>query len=195
MNATFDQAWALVRHLSKVFDSRVAQRTDAPEYQLVRHVVEAATLGKVDIEELLENYSQTIGPLVYLAPKHTADPDLLMSVAVHEHEHVVQWQRDHLRMSWLYITETEGRAAYEAKAYASQMEFQHARFGAVPSLEELTLPLEGAAYMLGHDDIKLARGMLVQRATAASHGHYAGASALEAIAWAKTHAPSLLLHP
>lgn len=195
MTATFDQAWALVRHLERVFNARVAQRTDAPEYQLVRHVVEAATQGRVDIEELLEHYSQTIGPLVYLAPAHTKDPDLLMSVVVHEMQHVVQFDRDGLRMTWLYIAETEGRATYEAKAYSSQIEWGHARFGIVPTLAELTLPLEGAAYMLDADDIKLARGLLVQRATAASHGHYAGASALEAISWAKQHAPALLLHP
>jgi hypothetical protein len=194
MTPTIEQAWALARDLEKQFAARVVIRTDAPEYALIRAGIEAVTGGTVDVEKLLEGYSQTIGPLVYIAPRHAADPSLFMDVVVHEAEHVSQWHRDHLAMSWLYLTTQEGRASYEAKAYAAQLEWRHARHGTVPALDELTLSLEGPAYVLGQDEIRLARELLVQRATAASHGHYAGASALAAIAWAKKHAPDLLHH-
>jgi hypothetical protein len=192
---TRDQAWALVRYLEATFGARVVQRTDAIEYQLVRGVIESATFGIVDIDALLGHYSQTIGPLIYLSAAHVADPDLLASVVVHEVEHVHQFTRDRLRLPWLYLTTQEGRAMYEAQAYSAQYEWQHARTGAIPmSPEDAAMPLEAPAYILSADEVKLARVLLTQRMTAAAQGHYVGAAALAAIAWAKKHAPDLLHH-
>jgi len=190
---TRDQAWSLTRYLEGALGARVVQRTDAIEYQIVRGVVETATLNMVDTEDLLENYSQTIGPLIYLAPKHLVDPDLLVSVVVHEMEHVHQWHRDGLRLPWLYLTTQEGRATYEAHAYAAQFEWGRARTGTVPSsIEALGMPLEAPAYLLGKDEIKLAQSLLVQRMTSAAHGHYSGFASRIAIAWAERNAAGLL---
>lgn len=191
---TRDQAWALVRYLEGTLGARVVQRTDAIEYQMVRGVVAAVTVGFLDIEDLLENYSQTIGPLIYLAPKHLVDPDLLASVVVHEMEHVHQWYRDKLRLPWLYLTTQEGRATYEAHAYAAQFEWTRARTGTLPgSVETLSLPLEAPAYLLSDDEVKLARALLTQRMTSAAHGIYNGFASRLAIAWAEHNAAELLV--
>lgn len=191
---TMNEAWALAAHMESTFTCRIVDRDKAPEFAMIRAAVEAATLGLVDIEDLMSSYSFTIGPMVYLSPEHTKDPDVLACILVHECEHVTQFYEGKLDFVWLYATEGEARVKYEAQAYAAgQVEWLLARGQPLWPLEKLIWPLESAAYLLKQEHVVLGKQILEARATQAANGVVASRAAQAAIAWAKANAPDLLV--
>lgn len=191
---TMNEAWALAAHMEATFTCRIVDRDKAPEFAMVRAALEAATLGLLDIENLMSSYSFTIGPMVYMSPEHTKDPEVLASVLIHECEHVTQFYEGKLDFVWLYITEGEARVKYEAQAFAAgQVEWMLARGFPLAPLNSLMWPLEGGAYLLKQEHVMLGRQILEARATQAANGVVASRAAQAAIAWAKANAPDLLV--
>lgn len=190
---TVGEAERFTAYMAATVGARIVTRTSAVEYQMLRAALQAVSGGVLDIEKLLETYSTAIGPLVYLSPQLEADPLRKCAIVTHECEHVTQFYRgDAFSFAWLYLTEGEARATYEAQAYASQMEAEVALTGKLPSLDELAWPLEGGVYQLSPAHIALARGILAARATAASHGVTGGLCGKLAVSWFEKHAPECI---
>lgn len=190
--ATAGEAAAYMAHMAAACGARIVDRTQAIEYEMLRAAVKEVSFGLIDVETYLHNYSVTLGNLVYLSPLHTADPDIMIEVVTHECEHVHQFYDDAAAFTFLYLSEPEARARYEAHAYAAGMEINVARGFGLPSLDQLAFPLEGPAYMLPEEHKKLGRQILEARATQAAAGIYVGKASTEGIKWLKAHAPELL---
>lgn len=189
---TMVEAQALAEWMSERFHCRIVRRENAVEFQMLRRALEMGTLGLLDIEDLINNYSFTIGPMVYISDKHAEDPETFAYIVVHECEHVIQFYRGKLEFMFLYLTEGEARVKYEAQAYSAAMEWKLARGLPLPSLDGLMWPLEGGAYLLKQEHLILGRQILEARATSAAGGIVASESAHEAIHWAELNAPHLL---
>ena len=191
-SATAEQASAFTEAMASQFGARIVRRSDAIEYAMIKAAVLELTRGLVDIEKYLSTYSFSLGPLVYLADAHADEPDRRMEIVTHECEHVRQFFDEKLTFAFLYLTEGEARAKYEAEAYASQLEFRLARGGSLPTEAELCAPIHTAAYRLDEAQKRLADHILAVRATQAVKGIYVGTCSKFAIAWLKDHHPGLL---
>ena len=175
--------------MSAKFMTRIVKRGDSLEFEIIRAAIKK--LG-FDVEDYIGKYSFTIGPLIYLADRHTEDPAKMIEIVVHEVQHVVQFQKHGLGFAYLYITEPEARAKYEAQAYSAQCEVHHAITGEVLDLKSLVFPMEQPAYRLSAEHIKLAHDVMEVRATQAKAGVYTGESSRFAIDWLKHNAPEAL---
>lgn len=189
--ATRAEADRYLRHMASHFNCRIVTRDDAVEWQMLRAAIKTATavVGSIDIEKLAGKFSFTLGPLVYLRPGMT--PDNTIETATHECEHVHQFNDGGLPHAFLYVTEGEARARYEAYAYAAGDEIAWARFRRKPDPAGFS-PLDGAAYMLKSGHKKFARRILQVRAAQTVRGVVKSIAAKEGIAFLKAKMPALL---
>lgn len=189
-SATAAEAEEFAREMARRHNARITTKDHAIEWQIVTGAIRAATLGAVDVDELLEHYSTSIGPLIYL--ENGLSPDAVIEVVTHECEHVHQFWEGGLGFAWLYLTEPEARVAYEARAYAAGLEVRVARGGAIPPLDDLAMPLEGGAYMLSDAQQAFGRRLLEVRATQVAGGIVTSHAARTAIGVMRARMPHLL---
>lgn len=152
------------RHLQSYYHSTVIHKSNAPEMQAL-----AATLSLANIpisrDQFLNEYATTIGPRIYV-PFDVGTPGRFtlldqLYLAVHEHEHVHQSQRDGFRYEQLYVTDSGARAAYEAEAMAAEAELSYWLNGTLPNAYVMVGRL--GAYGCSADDIQVALEILLSR--------------------------------
>jgi hypothetical protein len=198
--ATQDQADQFARAMAAKFHARIIRKDMAIEMQILAAGFDVLRAAGVQVPvggDFLDHYATTLGPLVYMPSSLT--PDQQIEVLTHELEHVRQfWVGDGqaalpnaFGMGWLYLTDGEARARFEAEAYRAALELAHARGAPVPSLDDLAYPLEGG-YALDDGGRALARDLLEVAATSVAAGVVSTDAAREAIAWLRTNAPELL---
>lgn len=92
------------------------------------------TAGILPADVFLNHYATTIGRTIYLVrPPGTGDPWAEIVLCIHEHQHVVQHDRDPVIYEVRYLSEVAARVSYEVEAYRAGMEADYARRGAIRS--------------------------------------------------------------
>jgi hypothetical protein len=176
-----DEVRAFWRHMSERFDTTTVNKQESTEMQLVAHALDL--LGILDRDRFLTHFTTTIGRRIY-APFEVGNPqggwDLWSQVVicVHEHQHVVQHDRDGVAFEAMYLTDRASRARYEAEAYRSNVEMHFWRYGATPSTRRLAELLfdygcrkedvEVVAQSLALSAVSVRRGAVMNEATRAA---------------------------
>jgi hypothetical protein len=146
----------------------------------------------------MHNYTTVIGRTIYTPfelGQASAEVEQWRQIvtAVHEHQHVVQQNREgQLRFMTRYLASSAARARYEAEAYRCNMEMHFWRTGEVLSPKRLASKLH--SYGCAAADITLAEELLEASAVKVARGEIVNQASLEAIAWLTKHAPDLSIH-
>lgn len=128
-------------------------------------------------------YATTIGPEIFIPEELlTGDGQELIVLVTHECEHVSQFFRYHLAFCWLYSSEAEARASYEANAYGAGEEVKHF-FGMPHADPHALLPDLVAAYAVLEQDQHLAEVMMQSFHQSASAGICTTLAGKDAVAW------------
>jgi hypothetical protein len=149
-------------------------------------------MGILDAETFLRNYTTTIGRRIYVPfePGRAANGWSLwdqIEVCVHEHQHVVQLDRDGwAKFCAKYLLSSASRAAYEAEAYACDMELCFWRSGEV--LDPHTLANKLQSYGCSPGDIAVAEAALRSSAATVRRGGLINAATQKAVPWLSEHA-------
>ena len=162
----------------------------------MRAIAQLLSMGGIlDARSFMNNYTTVIGKTIYTPfeiGSASVESDLWRQIvtAVHEHQHVVQQNRDGQRkFMFRYLTNSSSRARYEAEAYRCNMEMHFWRFGEVPSAHDLAWRLKD--YGCAVSDIDMAEELLEASAVKISQGHITNQATFEAIAWLVKRAPNL----
>ncbi|HEU4408397.1 MAG TPA: hypothetical protein VFS43_24245 [Polyangiaceae bacterium] len=179
--------WAF---LTAHYGTTVVDKADAAEMALVAAFLDR--LGVMDRARFLANYTTTIGRRIYLPFELGKGQDLWhqMVIAVHEHQHVVQLDRD----GWLaftggYLLRTATRARYETEAYRTHLELHFWRTGAMLSARDLAAKLR--AYGCSGEDVVVAEKVLRLSEPAVRQGAALVPATRVALSWLNAHAPHL----
>jgi hypothetical protein len=182
--------WAF---MTKHFRTRAVVKADAIEMRAVSAALDA--MGVADKRDFMSRFATTIGRRIYLPftpgdDQTTWDLWEQMRTCAHEHQHVVQLDRDGaLRFGYRYLRSDAARAQYEAEARTTELELHFWRFNSIPHLE---LAIEGlASYSLGKNDIAAALTTLRSNAEAVKRGAVLTQAGRVAIDWLNDHAPDL----
>lgn len=179
-------------HLRSHYGTMLIAKDDAVAMQRVADVLDA--LGVLDRDRFLGEYATTIGRQIYLPftpGEATATWDLWaqLTVAVHEHQHVVQHVRDGLAYEVGYVTDGSARARHEAEAYLTALELHHWRYGKVPPARRFAEKL--ASYACTEADILWAAKYLTLAAATIGQGGRVTEAGAVALAWLDAHAPEV----
>ncbi len=182
----------LWRHLMRLYKSNVFEKRRAPEMYLVAEAL--ARLGIADRERFMHEWSTTLGRRIYVpfAIGVGANSDVLWNqiiTAVHEHQHVAQYEADGLGFMGSYLLSDAARTKYETEAYRSNLELHWWRYGELLGAEELAEKLR--AYAVGEADIEVAARVLKVSGDAVRHGAVVNEASLVAIRWLNANAPQL----
>jgi len=182
--------WA---YMTKHFRTHAVVKADATEMRAVATALDV--MGVSDKRDFMSRFATTIGRRIYLPftpgdDKSTWDPWEQMRTCAHEHEHVVQMDRDGaFRFGYRYLRSDAMRAQYEAEARTTELELHFWRFGTIPRLEVEIAGL--ASYSLGKGDIAAALTTLRSNAEAVKRGAVLTEAGRVAIDWLNDHARQL----
>lgn len=158
-------------HMESVYQSSHTSKGDSTTMQMVGHFLNA--VGILDKDKFLNRYTTTIGSIVYI-PFKIGESDQeyslfsQLSTCIHEHQHVVQWQRGGLSFMLEYLTDSSRRAAYEVEAMSSEIEYQWWYNRTLPSISRMAGKL--VEYNCKSVDIQMAEKMLRTIAKTISKG-------------------------
>ena len=148
-------------HLGQVYGTRVIDKARSP---LMRAV--ALFLAAIRIQPsrmFLTEFTTTIGHRIYLphdlnAACGSEEAFQRLVLGVHEHQHVVQWQRGPVRFVLSYLLSPTARARHEAEAYACALDLAAWTGRPLPSPESMAQRL--AHYGCGPAAIAVAADLL-----------------------------------
>lgn len=156
----------MTRHAGVVFTDKAS----APGIELVARGLDLLRAFGLDLpggDEFASHYSTTLGPVVLLA-KFDSPQQAACSI-VHECQHGIAFWRHPDALVWLYLTEREARANYEAAAYLAGAEARFALEGNVddPAWVESVLR---SSYALDAAGVALGTALYRQGCSAALSG-------------------------
>lgn len=187
-----EEVRAFWHHMSVRFDTTTVNKRDAAGMQLVAHALDL--LGILDRERFLTRFTTTIGRRIY-APFEIGSPqggwDLWSQVVicVHEHQHVVQHDREGLSYETSYLTSRAARARFEAEAYRTNLEMHFWRHRAIPSTRRLAELL--LDYGCRREDVEVVAQSLALSAMSVRRGAVMNEATRAAFDWLETHTPRL----
>ncbi len=187
-----DDVRAFWRFMQGHFDTSAVNKGDDVAMQLVAQALES--LGIQNRDTFLKSYTTTIGRRVYTpfeigVPQGGYDLWGQIVVCVHEHQHVVQHDREGLAYEVSYLTDRAARARWEAEAYRSNLEMCFWRYGQTPSAQSIA---EGLfAYGCRAADVEVAAQSLALSAASVRRGAVTNESTRVAITWLNTNLPHL----
>ncbi len=181
------------RAMQSHYGTTVIDKPNALEMRLAARALQYANI--LDARTFLKRYTTIIGRRIYapftpgIATKHHSLWSQLV-VCVHEHQHVVQHDRDgKLNFSTRYLTNKSARAAYEAEAYTCNIELSHWHTGQIPNIPELAQRL--THYGLHPSDILTAEQTLTAAALQITEDKTLTAASKTALQWLQQNAPEL----
>ena len=180
------------RHMQERFGTTTVNKADAVEMQIVASVLD--TLGILDKERFLKSFTTTLGRKIY-APFDVGsandDWDLWdqVVVCVHEHQHVVQHDREGLSFEVSYVADRAARARFEAEAYRSNLEMHFWRNGTTTRSRPLADLLHD--YGCRPEDVEIAAQSLALANVSVRRGAVLNESTRAALDWLENHAPHL----
>lgn len=191
-----EEVWSFWRFMQDHFRTTVLNKRDALEMQLVAHVLGA--LGIQSPDRFLRNFTTVIGRRIYTpfeigVPRGGWDLWSQIVVCVHEHQHVVQHDREGLAYEISYLADRAARARWEAEAYRSNLELHYWRYGTTPSTRRLAEVLND--YGCRPEDIEVAAKSLALSAVAVQNGAVINEATHVALGWLDKHLPRLRYAP
>lgn len=181
-------------YMQKEFDSIIEQKDESFIMKLSATFLDVFHIQ--DKEIFMKNFVTTLYKTIYI-PFHIGDDKddhwLLWNqvrVCVHEHQHIVQGERD----GWgefgvRYTTSSSFRAGYEAEAFGCDMEMEFYRTGEIFDIDQRASILKG--YSCSESDIDMVKQMLTMRADVVSQGVITNVSTIRAINWLDQFIPDL----
>lgn len=187
-----DQVWAFWRFMQDHFHTSVINKNSALEMQLVARGLEA--LGVQSKDRFLKNFTTTIGRRIYMpfevgSPKGGWDLWHQIVICVHEHQHVVQHDREGLSYEVSYLADRAARARWEAEAYRSNLEMAYWRTGTTPSAQATASVLKD--YGCRPEDIEVTAKSLALSAISVKKGAVINEATHVALGWLDEHVPRL----
>lgn len=176
---------ALWGHFASRYNTRVVPKALSPFMRFCGWGLEL--LGILNAREFREHFTTVIGRTIYV-PFTVGVPIAGYSgwsqalVCVHEHQHVIQMERDgRVRFSLRYLLLRRARAAYEVEAYSCDVALALWRGEAAPTPERIVGRLR--SYGLREDDLADAHAALTTAIASIALGHGLPRAAEEAIGW------------
>lgn len=179
----------LWKHLQAHFGTVTIPKERSPLMRAVGRVLDAG--GILDRDGFMDRFTTVIDRRIY-APFEVGDPEGAslfgqLDTGIHEHQHVVQIERDgRLRMWSSYLGSSRQRALYEAEAYTCGIELSwwvHGRH-AEPAWIAATLQHYGCS----RADIEAATEVLAANAERVRAGETVTESMAIARPWLEAHA-------
>lgn len=157
-SATVIDLW---HHMEKQYHSSHTSKSDSGMMRMIGYFLNG--LGILDKGKFLERYTTTIGNVIYIPFRIGVTDDRYslrnqLMTCVHEHQHVVQWQRGGISFMLEYLTDSARRAVYEVEAMSSTLEMYWWYNRTVPDIPRMALKL--VEYNCKKDDIVMSEKML-----------------------------------
>jgi hypothetical protein len=190
---TRDEVLAFWDAMARKYGSRTVAKATAIEMRVVGRFLQG--VGVVDAEAFQTRFTTVIGRRIY-APFQPGDASSgearwrQLCVCVHEHQHIVQLQRDgRVRFSTRYALQRAARTEYEIEAYTCDLEMAFWRTGRVPGTAPFAKLFEH--YGVGPKYIAHAHAVLAANAERVAAGERVTEAATVACAWLDAHTPHL----
>lgn len=158
LSVTSEDAHAFWAYMGAQTGGRVVDKRTAPEMQVIAEALGAA--GLLTPEVFLEEYATTIGRTIYVSDLDALPPWDSILLAVHEHQHVIQYGARGPGFAWRYLSEPAYRTSAEVEAMRAAMEVDYVRRGATRAPRELAAGLR--SYAVSPADVRTAERMLEQ---------------------------------
>ena len=191
---------ALVRelweHFERKYHTKVVAKASAAEMKAAAWALNK--MGITGTSEFLEHFVTTIGHTIYTpfvvgVPMAGWSLWAQVSVCAHEHQHVVQLERDGaIKFFAKYLLSAARRAELEVDAYRCDMELWWWHRGEMLDAGELANQL--LSYGCRPEDVVTAERSLRSAAVTVEHGGLITEAAKVAVSWLAAHAPDLR-HP
>ena len=174
------------------YRTTVVNKRDALEMQLVAQALDA--LGIQSRDRFLRNFTTTLGRRIYTpfevgSPRGGWDLWSQVVICVHEHQHVVQHDREGLSFEVSYLADRAARARWEAEAYRSNLELHFWRYGTTPSARRISEVL--GDYGCRPEDVDVAAKSLALSAVSIRKGAVINEATHVALGWLDEHVPRL----
>ena len=185
--------WAF---MCKRFSSKVVQKDESRVMGVAAELLNVLDIQ--DKDQFMKNFVTTLYCTIYvpfeigISDSHWDLWDQIR-VCVHEHQHIVQGNRE----GWMtfgshYLTSSSFRAGYEVEAYGCDLELEFYRTGKVIDIDARASSLK--SYGCSESDIEMVKSMLTIRAGVVSQGVVTNISSAVAIEWLDAYAGSLREH-
>ena len=187
-----EEVWAFWRFMHDHYRTTVVNKRDALEMQLVAQALDA--LGIQSRDRFLQNFTTTLGRRIYTpfevgSPRGGWDLWSQVVICVHEHQHVVQHDREGLSFEVSYLADRAARARWEAEAYRSNLELHFWRYGTTPSARRIAEVL--GDYGCRPEDVDVAAKSLALSAVSIRKGAVINEATHVALGWLDEHVPRL----
>lgn len=187
-----EEVWAFWRFIQDHYRTTVVNKRDALEMQLVAQALDA--LGIQSRDRFLRNFTTTLGRRIYTpfevgSPRGGWDLWSQVVICVHEHQHVVQHDREGLSFEVSYLADRAARARWEAEAYRSNLELHFWRYGTTPSARRIAEVL--GDYGCRPEDVDVAAKSLALSAVSIRKGAVINEATHVALGWLDEHVPRL----
>ena len=187
-----EEVWAFWRFMQDHYRTTVVNKRDALEMQLVAQALDA--LGIQSRERFLRNFTTTLVRRIYTpfevgSPRGGWDLWSQVVICVHEHQHVVQHDREGLSFEVSYLADRAARARWEAEAYRSNLELHFWRYGTTPSARRMAEVLSD--YGCRPEDVDVAAKSLALSAVSIRKGAVINEATHVALGWLDEHVPRL----
>ncbi len=187
-----EEVWAFWRFMQDHYRTTVVNKRDALEMQLVAQALDA--LGIQSRDRFLRNFTTTLGRRIYTpfevgSPRGGWDLWSQVVICVHEHQHVVQHDREGLSFEVSYLADRAARARWEAEAYRSNLELHFWRYGTTPSARRMAEVLSD--YGCRPEDVDVAAKSLALSAVSVRKGAVINEATHVALGWLDEHVPRL----
>ncbi|MBK7537560.1 MAG: hypothetical protein IPI49_19750 [Myxococcales bacterium] len=191
-----EEVRGLWRAMQEHFRTTVVNKQNSFEMQAIAQGLQA--LGITRRDRFLRNFTTTIGRRIY-TPFEVGVPQTgwplwsQVVICAHEHQHVVQHDREGVAFEVSYLADRAARARWEAEAYRSNLELHFWRYGTTPSAHQMASVL--SSYGCRPEDIEVAAKSLALSALIVWQGGIVNESSKVALAWLGEHVPHLRARP
>jgi hypothetical protein len=178
---TADQTVAFWRYMCRKYGTKVRNREDAGEMQVIAAVL--ASMDIMDAKKFLTRYTQTLGHRIYPCfeigdPGRVALAEQAI-ICVHEHVHVRQFHS--ADFVWDYCLDSSKRTLHECEAYRANMELAFWFSGRCPAPRGYVKTL--LDYQVSQDDQAFALTYLTKAAEVVKRGGIVTPEAQVAVRW------------
>lgn len=187
---TPDMAAGLWQHLSSELHSEVVDKQNNTLMEAVGWLLDAFDV--MDHERFLADFGTTFIRTIYLpftpgelSPRWPAATQC--SMAIHEHEHVWQYQEDGFVFVAGYLTKKSSRATWEALAYRTNMEFTHWSTGSLSPDAPAYYAEKIRSYGCGDDEVAFVRDFLEMSVPVILDGEIISPVVQSAVNWLESH--------
>jgi len=180
---TAAQVRAFWKYMQKAYKTQVITKADSDEMKLAGWFLEK--MGIQSKKTFLKRFTTTIGHKIYTPVKigqgKAADRRNQFALCVHEHRHVLQFDKDPLSFLFNYATSSTKRSIYEVEAYRTNMELHYYFTGELLDINILGDTLR--SYGCSKKDVRIFKKYLRMSAETIKRGGVSDSLTKKAIKW------------